>query len=117
MKQSDLFAPPLPVMDRTASAQGKADGMTAVAEHATTAFASAALTTTWYVALARDEFTSDDIWRALPEDVTTHDYRALGPVLRTAQRRGWIVPTDRFQLTEQRSRHRAPIRIWRSRLR
>jgi hypothetical protein len=46
--------------------------------------------------------------------VETHDYRALGPCMKSAQRLGYIEPTDRFRNTERASRHAAPIRLWAS---
>lgn len=63
------------------------------------------------VALRRDRFVSDDVWKRLPP---TRENRALGPVLRRAAAEGWIIATGEFSLTEQVKRHRAPVRIWQS---
>ena len=63
------------------------------------------------------EITADDIWDALAiwPDINTHEPRALGPVLLDAQRRGWIVPTDRVRASRRRQiNHGRRITIWRS---
>ena len=46
--------------------------------------------------------------------LTTHDSRALGPVMKRLARDGYIAPTDEFVKGTRRSRHSAPLRVWRS---
>jgi hypothetical protein len=58
---------------------------------------------------------SDDLWvSGLTEP---GDSRALGAAMVTAKRRGYVTPTMMFVNTYQASRHKAPIRVWRSKLR
>lgn len=66
--------------------------------------------------LAHDlaEFTSDEFWRrGLPKP---REPRALGPVMTSLVRDGFIEPTDRLVNTSQVLRHAAPVRVWRSRV-
>ncbi|MGB5811744.1 MAG: hypothetical protein WBG86_14500 [Polyangiales bacterium] len=65
------------------------------------------------VARARDTFTSDHVWQVLGEG-GTRDPRALGPVMRRVERDGYIAATDGWALCLRPSRHRAPVRVWRS---
>src|SRR6185437_118095 len=58
-------------------------------------------------------FTTDDIWNyLLDSEETTHEPRALGAVMRTAQKRGWCLPTDRYMPSNRPDCHRRPIRLW-----
>lgn len=63
------------------------------------------------------EFTTTTVWFWLAK---AHDFkmpaepRAMGAVIRRAHKLGWIEPTDRFVNTHRASRHRAPVRVWRS---
>jgi hypothetical protein len=61
----------------------------------------------------RGEFTGDDVWTSMGDQVVVEP-RALGPVMRRAQRLGWATPTDRYVLTERPEAHRRPVRVWRS---
>lgn len=64
------------------------------------------------------EFTTDAVLTVLESaPASTHELRALGPVMIQAQKCGWIEPTDRFENSRSVSRHKAPKRIWRSLLR
>ena len=64
------------------------------------------------VAQRMPEFTTDDVWHLIEE--VTHEPRAMGPVMKAAAAAGLIEATDRFKLTERPSRHRAPVRVWKS---
>lgn len=104
----------LPVLDVAASEAGKRAGMGQVAAAADEGFADAALLAVERVARRQSELVCDDVWAQL--DTRSHDNRALGPVMKQAERAGWIRATERFQLTAQARRHRAPVRIWASRV-
>ena len=60
-------------------------------------------------------FTADDVvgflirWKVEPP----HDWRALGPIVKQAQRDGLIVPTGAFRLSSRPSLHACPRRVWR----
>lgn len=112
--QRSLFDADPPVMDRAQGDQLKAEGIARVDEHAGGDFQELALLSVRAVAFARPMLTSDDVWVHLGRSATTHDNRAMGPVMRRAQALGVIEPTERFVLTAQARRHRAPVRVWRS---
>lgn len=61
-------------------------------------------------------FTTDGVIDELAKHptVSTHEGRALGPVMMRAQRNSIIVSTDQFVNSEAVSRHRAPKRVWAS---
>lgn len=94
-------------------------------EHATTAaieaayagapaeWASRALAVIQRLACERTFLTSDDVWEfieAPPEP------RALGSVMRRAVVAGWIQQTELFEKSMRGERHRAPLRVWQSRI-
>lgn len=66
------------------------------------------------IAMQQDTLTSDDLARrvALPQEG-----RAAGGAFSLAKKRGIIEKTDRFRNSARVSKHRSPIRIWRSLLR
>lgn len=57
-------------------------------------------------------FTTDDVWDALAYlgVAKPREPRALGPVMRRAEREGTVRWTGTF--AESRRRHRTPVRIW-----
>ncbi len=61
-------------------------------------------------------FTTDEVLAELAKypEVSTHEGRALGPVMMRAQRNAVIVATDQFVNSEAVSRHKAPKRVWAS---
>ena len=67
------------------------------------------------IAGERSFLVSDDLWvSGLAEP---KDGRALGATFIRAKNLGYIAPTMQFVITHQVSRHKAPIRVWRSKLR
>jgi hypothetical protein len=68
------------------------------------------------VAKIREYFTSDHVFylaskRKMP---FIHDRRAFGPIIKAAQRDGICQPTERFIPCRRKTRHAAPLRVWRS---
>ncbi len=60
------------------------------------------------------DFTSDDIWHSLVlSDVTTHEHRAMGAVIRKAIADGIIVPTGGYRPSVRTQCHGRPVRIYR----
>ena len=60
-------------------------------------------------------FIVDEVWKLIPDDVAPpHELRAMGAIMRRAQRDGLIVPTDDFKLSARVTAHRNPRRIWRA---
>jgi hypothetical protein len=107
------FVDPPILNDAPLGAQLRDVGMAQVAAGAASTFKDTALLAVETLARRQREVTSDDVWPLL-DGVRTTDNRALGPVMKTAQRLGWIEPTDRVTLTAQPLSHRSPMRIWRS---
>lgn len=67
------------------------------------------------IAALRSEFTTDHVWEALQEiDVSTHEHRAMGAVMRAACTDGVIEKTDRVVPTRRPGAHRRPVTVWRS---
>lgn len=64
------------------------------------------------VAKEKETFTTDDVW--LTGLDKPREPRALGPEMASAQVAGIIEATNVFKLTAQASRHRAPVRFWKS---
>jgi hypothetical protein len=68
------------------------------------------------LATAREKpggFIVDDVWKHIPAGVEQpREPRAMGAVMRRAQKAGVIVPTDQYQLSMRITAHRNPRRIW-----
>ena len=60
-----------------------------------------------------DTFTTDDVWAALGYYFPSEG-RAMGAVMKDAQRRGWCRPTPRFKPSGRPVCHRSPKRVWES---
>jgi hypothetical protein len=58
---------------------------------------------------------SDDLWSSGLS--RPPNGRALGAAFVTAKRLGYVAPTMQFVVTHQVTRHHAPVRVWRSKLR
>ena len=58
-----------------------------------------------------NEWTSDDVWKTLR---LPREPRALGPVINAAVKAGWCEATGRYVKSKRKSRHRAPIAVYRS---
>lgn len=73
----------------------------------------------WTLALEREYLTSEDVLDRLARqfpNVTTHDRRAIGPVMQGLKRAGAIRPTERFIQSRFAQRHAGPVRVWASTL-
>lgn len=68
-----------------------------------------------HVAASGKPFTTDEVWDALGAewDVSTHERRALGAVMRWAVRRGICEPTDDYRPSSRPECHKRPVRVWR----
>ena len=61
------------------------------------------------------EFTTDVLWKCMEiqhEDITTHEPRAMGGVMRTAKAAGLCRPTGRYIKTTRREAHGRPVAVW-----
>jgi hypothetical protein len=73
-----------------------------------------ALETVYFVATHKDEFTTDEVWVKLK--TKTRENRAMGAVMLTAVKMGYVRPTQRFTPSLRPSQHRRPLRVWESTL-
>ena len=65
--------------------------------------------------LLRDEFTTDDVWDILDGyAMSTHERRAMGPVMKKAQKLGLVVPTGQFILSHRPVCNKRPVMVWKS---
>lgn len=104
-------------LDAYAARIAREDGIGRADAHANPEWRDVALDAVRRAALRNLEFTTDAILPFLNEtSVTTHEPRALGPVMLAAMRQGWIEPTDRVERSTSVSRHCAKKQVWRSRL-
>jgi len=71
-----------------------------------------ALATVTAIARRMPAFTADDVWDTGLD--APREPRALGAVMTQLRRRKVVEPTSDFKPTSRRSRHAAPIRVWRS---
>lgn len=73
-----------------------------------------ALSTIQRVAMARAEFTTDDVLEANPALEEAREPRALGPMMLYAARDGLIEPTERYASSSRRQSNARHKRVWRS---
>ncbi len=94
----------------------RADAIQRVDEHADPDWRDVAYRCVLAVARRLEHFTTDEVIDELSKHpaITTHEPRALGPVMMRAARSNVIAATDRFVKSNAISRHRAPKQVWRS---
>lgn len=109
----------LPLFDKKTAGEVRDNAIKRVGDNAQRAFMTCALISVKTVARIVPEFTTDEVVahmvRAFPE-VTTHEPRAWGAVMRQAVKEGWIANTHRVRASEMVSNHRRPKAIWASRI-
>lgn len=97
--------------DPRGSESAREEAIRTVEKNADDAWKEAALNAVFLVANTQPRLISNDVFRFVE---VPREPRALGPVMRRAERIGWIEATDKFILSPAVTRHRAPVRIWRS---
>ena len=73
-----------------------------------------ALKALYEVALTRRTFIVDEIWKEMPDDITTGENRAMGAVVRRGLGRGWIEGTEQYAPSRKVTSHGVPRQVWRS---
>jgi hypothetical protein len=70
----------------------------------------------YFLAIEQTQFTADMVWEEFEHypTVTTHEPRAMGAVMRKAQKIGFISRTSFFVNSNRTSCHNGPKRIWKS---
>lgn len=84
-----------------------------VDDHADGAWRKAAFEAVRTLAETGQPFTTDDAQAGMPDDVTTHEPRAWGAIMRIMARQGVIEATSQYVNSEQVSCHGRPKRLWR----
>jgi hypothetical protein len=109
---------PLPPQDEADEARLGAElrdeALAGVSRAADPTWIDAALDALHAAASEQSHVTSDDVWHRLPDDVSTHDNRAMGAVFVRGQGLGWIMFTEATKPTGRAIAHRNPKRVWRS---
>lgn len=92
----------------------KQEGIELVYRHANTFWKRAAAEQLQKVINNCETFTSDHIIMPLEKKgITTADTRALAAILIAAKKMNLIEATDNFVRCQRKSRHNAPIMVWR----
>lgn len=89
----------------------KERALLAVAANAPSGWATTAALLVMKVAKREQEFTSDDVWKEGLEEPP--EPRALGAVMGSLARAKHIEQTGRYVKTARKTRHHAPIAVWR----
>ena len=92
----------------------KVAAIAAASAKADRAWLRAAMAAVRHLATVLDEFTTDHVWACLPNDVRTHEPRAMGAVMRDAMKEGVIAPLDRYEMSTRPACHCRPVRVWKS---
>ncbi len=101
-------------LNEIVSEAGKIVGMADAARGAPDGWMDAAVSVIRHLALVHPYVCADDLWAAgLPPPP---EARALGPAFTRAKGKGIVEATGIFVRTKQSTRHRAPVRVWRSAL-
>ena len=95
-----------------AAVEARDRAMAQVEGAADDAWKAAALDAVRRAALAMPDFIVDQVWAFIPAGVSTHDSRAMGPVIMAAKKAGIIEASDAFRPSPRR--HASPQRVWRS---
>jgi hypothetical protein len=87
-----------------------------VDEHAPLDWKSCAQQAIRYVAERRPELTTDPVWYMLDAwgVAMPPEPRALGPLMKSAVTRGWLLPTDKVHKSVRPECHRRPLAVYRS---
>lgn len=109
----------VPIFDAHAARQARDEAVARVDAHAEDAWKLAALDAIYFIARRYDEFTTDAVWWLLAqaEVQAPHEERAMGAVVQSAQRQGWIQRTERTHKSVRPECHTRDLRVWRSLIR
>ena len=107
MIQSELF-------NEEEARKRRDEGMKRAEDGAAPLWKDAALFAVMEAAKHNPFFTADDIWQYMPPGVTTTDNRALGPVMMSVCKGGYITRTKEVRESTRPALHMCPRRVWRS---
>ena len=109
MNQGDLF-------DTSASEEARDEAIQKADDNADEEWKDAAERVVRRLSLCVHEFTTDDVWRELIAWgwEMPRESRAMGGIMRRAEKKGWVKPTMRFENSSRVACHRRPLRVWES---
>jgi hypothetical protein len=103
----------IPAAERALIEQETRDAIERGYDHAKVEWRQMALECLYEVCLTMKTFTVNDFRDKVDASpIKTHDKRAMGGVINTARRLGWIEPTG--DTIPSRVGHKTPMQIWRS---
>jgi hypothetical protein len=94
---------------------GKREGMDRAERHADPHWWAAMLESGKEVALRKPFFFTDDIVKYCSEhhpNATTHEHRAIGPLMRELARMEVCEPTQDWVPSSQKQNHKRPMQVW-----
>lgn len=104
--------PACPCAERSRGPELAADlAIVRVAQHAPDGWLAAAVDVVADICRRRSKFTTDDIWDRVGEPP---EPRAMGAVMRQAQRDGLCETTGSYEPSRRVECHGRPVRVWRS---
>jgi len=91
-------------------------GMAQAAAHASPSFKAATRAAIARVAAQYHEFTTDHVWQELGrmDAPSTHERRALGPLMQEAKIDGLITPLSQYVQSRRVVCHGRMVRLWKS---
>lgn len=101
--------------DPTEIRQATEKGVNSGYSHADATWKEMALECVRVIALEKSTFTMNDVrWLVRQSPIKTHDNRAMGGVIKKAQKLGWVQPTG--QSIPSKVGHGVSLQIWKSNL-
>lgn len=103
------------LLDSVASEKERDEAIARVEKHANQRWMLAAYNAVKWCAVHHRQFTTNEVWARLqrsPE--TTHEARALGPVMANAARNGLIRNSGQYRRSQIPRQHGRPVPVWRS---
>jgi hypothetical protein len=95
---------------------GKRDGMDRARRHCDPIWRRYADEAVIKAARHLTSLTTDDVVRLIPDNIRTHENRALGPVMQAAAKDG-VIEKDRkpnVNCATRKNNHSRPLQVWRS---
>ena len=100
--------------DPIRSAHARDEAMVRVERNAHEEWKDVALEAVYQAALVNGKFIVDEVWRYMPPDVSTHELRAMGAVMKKAAKAGWIIGTGEYRPSAKVTTHKGLRHVWRS---
>lgn len=102
-------------MDLFAARVVRNEAMARVEENANEAWKEAAKRALYRAACELPTLTSDDVMDRMDGVASTHELRAMGPIMLAGAKRGWIAKANCAAVPSRRaSLHASPRTVWRS---